>query len=315
MSYTIKENEPLSHHTVFNIGGPARFFAELSSAEDLALVVKASRRSGLPWVMLGAGSNVLVSDRGFNGVVIRWQGGEVRVDGRDVIADAPVAMARVVRASLAGGLRGFEWAIGIPGTIGGSVRGNAGCFGREIKDVVKTVLVFNAAAENSESWTHDRAEFKYRDSVFKRRPELVITSVVISLEPGDAKAGEELVRQYSMHRSKTQDIGSHSAGCIFKNVPWASIAAGRDTFLGRFPELAKFSDLPAIPAGFLVERVGLKGCILGRAKVSERHGNFFLNTGGATAGEIRALVGIAKNLVHEAYGLTLEEEIQYLGFE
>lgn len=314
MAVEIQEHEPLARHTVFKIGGPARFFITTEGCEDLITVLRAARASNVQWAVLGAGSNVLASDRGFPGMIIRPTGGTVKVAGEDIRVDASVPMARAVAESLACGLRGFEWAIGVPGTIGGSVRGNAGCFGREMRDVVRAVSVVNTATGATEEWSADALEFGYRESILKRRPELVVLAVTLGLTAGDSAEGQRLVREYTAHRGKTQDIGSPSAGCIFKNILWARRDVNKERLVGRFPEFAPFRDHPAIPAGFLIDQLGLKGQTIGGAKVSERHGNFFLNTGRATAEEVVMLIGLAKERVHRRYGLLLEEEIQYIGF-
>lgn len=310
----MQESEPLARHTVFKIGGPARFFVSAKSGEDIAAAVQLGRERGVPWVMLGAGSNLLVSDQGFPGVVIHPVAGRIRVTATELIADAGAPMARAVAAAAQAGLTGFEWAIGVPGTIGGSVFGNAGCFGSEMKDVVSSVAVFNALTGATESWPGSAARFGYRSSVFKRRPELVVLSTTMALRAGDPAAGQRLIREHTAHRARTQDIGTQSAGCIFKNIPWARRDVDPERLLERHPELAPFHQNPAIPAGFLIDQVGLKGRAIGRAKVSERHGNFFLNTGGAAAEEVVMLIGLAKERVHRRYGLLLEEEIRYIGF-
>ncbi len=314
MALSILEHEPLAQHTVFRIGGPARFFVTADTQGDFTAVLKAAKSSGLPWMILGAGSNILAADRGFPGMVIRPMGGAVAVSGNRAIADAAIPMARVVAEVLLKGLRGFEWAIGVPGTVGGSVRGNAGCFGGEMRDVVRSITVFDTASGNIEEWSADAAEFGYRDSIFKRRPELVILAATLGLQAGDPLEGQRKIRDYTAHRAKTQDIGPQSAGCAFKNIPWSRRDIEKNLLLARFPELADFHASPGIPAGFLIDRAGLRGRQIGRAKISERHGNFFLNTGGASAEEVVMLAGLAKEHVHRRYGLLLEEEIQYVGF-
>ncbi len=314
MAYLVKENEALAGHTVFRIGGPARFFVEVGNSEELASALKSATSLGVPWIIIAAGSNVLVSDQGYNGMAIHWLGGAVEIRGEEVVAEAPVPMARVVSESLKAGLRGFEWGIGIPGTIGGSVRGNAGCFGGEMKDVVESVKVFNTASGEVGTWPAPRLEFGYRHSIFKSRPELVVTAAVLKLKRGDPREGEALLKEYSLRRSKTQDIGSKCAGCIFKNVLWNQPGIDAEKLIKRFPELGQFKNSTAISAGFLIDRVGLKGKTVGGAKISDRHGNFFVNMGQATAKDVATLIGIAKECVGRRYGLTLEEEIQRLGF-
>lgn len=310
-----RTREPLARHTVFRIGGPADVWVEPSSADELVTAVREAVERARPWVILGAGSNVLVADRGFRGTVIHPVGGSVRIRGTTVEADAAVAMAYVAAESLRCGLTGFEWAIGVPGSIGGSVRGNAGCFGREMKDVLERVRVCDAIRGALIELSNAECEFAYRQSLFKRRPELVVVSAALALHPGDPAIGRERLKEFTRHRAETQDIGSQSAGCIFKNVPWDRRGQDRERLADRFPELAPFVQKPNIPVGFLIDQVGLKGRRVGGAMISSRHGNFIVNTGQATAEEVLTLICIAKEYVHRHYGFLLEEEIQYVGFE
>ena len=301
-------------HTVFKVGGPAKFFAEVRGRDDFIAALQAAVSLGLPWMVIGAGSNVLVSDLGFPGFVIRPVGGTIEINGNFIRSDAAVSMARVAAESLKAGLSGFEWAVGVPGTIGGSVRGNAGCFGSEMKDAIRAISIFNTASGEVEEWAGETAEFGYRDSIFKRRAELAILSVTLALKPSlDSKKSEELMRGYTLHRAKTQDIGSQSAGCIFKNIPWDRRDINRDNLLKRFPGMPPSGTVPGISAGFLIDQVGLRGYQIGGAKISERHGNFFINAGQAKAEEVMMLIGLAKERVHRSCGLLLEEEIQYVG--
>lgn len=315
MAGVIREYEPLSAHTVFRIGGPARAYVETATAEDFLEALRAIPQSNLPFCILGAGSNVLVSDKGFPGTVIRVRGGKIAFDGNRARIGAGVPMAQAAVESLKKNLRGFEWAAGIPGTIGGSIVGNAGCFGGEMKDSLVSARVFSIASGKIEELPKEAFEFGYRDSILKRRPEIVVLDAVFEFKPGSATEGMALVRDYTRRRIKGQDIGARSAGCAFKNILWSrrDIDAGR--MLARFPELAEFRDKPAIPAGFLIDRAGLKGRRVGRARISERHGNFILNAGGAAAEEVLILIGIAKECVHRKFGLLLEEEIRYVGFD
>lgn len=308
------ENERLDGHTVLKIGGPARLFAEVKTANDFITVLLAVKSLKAPWMILGAGSNILVADRGFDGAIIHWLGGGIKIQREEAEAEAPVAMARAAAETLKAGLGGFEWAVGIPGTIGGSVRGNAGCFGGEMKDVVKSIKAVDMESGKVRELAAGDAKFGYRDSIFKHHPELVIVSAVIGLKKDDPGESAKLIREYTAQRSKTQDIGAQSAGCIFKNVLWSRKDIDREKLLSRFPELSIFAGSPAISTGFLIDRAGLKGRAVGRAKISERHGNFFLNTGGATAEEMTMLINLAKEHIQKKYDILLEEEIQYVGF-
>lgn len=315
MVIVIREHEPLAIHTVFKIGGPAERFTVVGAADEFARAVTDAMERGVPWRVLGAGSNVLVADSGFPGVIIHPTGGRIDVEGERVTVEAGVAMSRLVAELLRHGLRGFEWAIGVPGSVGGSVRGNAGCFGGEMKDVVESAEVFDAVRGRRIALSAGELDFGYRESVFKRRPELVILSVTIRLTRGDPAEGAGLVRGFTAERVRSQDLGSQSAGCVFKNIRWDRPAVRREALLEAFPEFAPFGDSPGVSAGFLIDRAGLKGRRVGGAMISERHANFIVNTGAATADDVRMLIGIAKDAVRDRYGLGLEEEIQYIGFE
>ncbi len=305
----ILENIELAGHTVFKIGGPARFFCETASAEELAEAVLWARAKATPVFILGAGSNVLVSDNGFDGLVIKNKADGIKIKNTDINAEAGAQMARVVAESVKAGLAGFEWAIGIPGTIGGSVRGNAGCFGSEMKDVIESVEVFDSDKNECSKFRVSSCEFGYRDSIFKHNSNLIIISATLKLQTGDSKKSQSLIVGYAKKRAESQDVGQKCAGCIFKNVEWSRKDIEKERLLARFPELKQFSNQKSIPAGFLIDRLGLKGKKIGGAKISERHANYFINTGGSTAENILVLTAIAKEKVQNHYGIFLEKEI------
>jgi len=286
----MKENVSLKPFTVFQVGGPARFFVETRSREEIVEALKWAKEKQIPSFILGLGSNVLVSDQGFPGLVIKISGGKVSRDGDLITAEAGAKMAEVVNFSLQNGLVGFEWAIGVPGTIGGSVRGNAGCFGSEMKDFVAGADVFDANAERELKLSNSECRFSYRQSIFKEKPEFVVLGVSLRLKSGGSGEAKERFGEFVKARVQSQDIGSKTAGCVFKN-PSAEIRAGA-----------------------LVDKAGLKGTSIGGAAVSEKHANFIINTGAASAEDIVMLIGLIKERVHRKFDVFLEEEIQYVGF-
>src|SRR3989344_2226436 len=324
----IREQVSLKDHTVFKIGGPAKYFCEAKTAEELKDALAWARGSALPFFVLGAGSNVLVSDNEFEGLVIKNKATNIKINPlgypvakwgveaeaglapQKLYAEAGAQMARVVAESVKAGLAGFEWAIGIPGTIGGSVRGNAGCFGSETKDVIESVEVFDSERAISQKLDSRNCNFSYRHSVFKEKPNLIIISALLRLRVGDSKKSQNLISEYSKKRAGTQDIGSKCAGCIFKNVEWSRKDVDKEGLLQKFPELKPFLGQKSIPAGFLLDFLGLKGLKMGRAQISEKHANYFINLGGASAKEIITLVNTAKEKVQNHYEILLEEEIQ-----
>lgn len=320
----IRENIPLAPYTIFKIGGKARFFVEIKSSNELIEALNFARAENVPFFILGAGSNVLISDKGFDGLVIHIVDGESKVSGQRLVVGAGVMMASAVSASVKASLSGFEWGIGIPGTIGGSIRGNAGCFGGEMAQVLESVRVLEVKTQNAKRKTttqnlkpfelnNKECQFDYRDSIFKRHPEWVILSAELKLKKGDKAEIQKKIIEYTRHRAKTQDIGVKCAGCIFKNVSWSDMPSKRD-LLSKFPDFKKFKKKENIPAGFLIDSSGLKGKRLGGAYISPKHANYFVNDGAAKAEDIVKLISLAKNTVKKNYGIELEEEIQYVGF-
>ena len=313
MTITVQENIPLAVYTIYKIGGPARFFAEARNSKEVQEALEFARSHKLPFFILGAGSNVLISDAGFNGIVIHSVGGGVRVEGERISADAGVMMARAVTESARAGLAGFEWGIGVPGTIGGSVRGNAGCFGGEMKDVIESVEVLDAYKLTTSNLELSECQFSYRDSVFKQHPEWIILSATLKLRKGDSGMIQREISRITAERISKQAIGTKSCGCIFKNIDWGHIQMDRSQLFTAFPELKIFQDRPNIPAAFLIDKAGLKGHRVNSIVISEKHANFFVNEGGGAARDVRTLIDLTKKEVQKKYGLILEEEIQYVG--
>ncbi|MBI1957541.1 MAG: UDP-N-acetylmuramate dehydrogenase [Candidatus Niyogibacteria bacterium] len=306
----IREHVELRPHTVFKIGGRARYFCEARTLEDLRDAVHFAREKGLRFFLLGAGSNMLVSDRGFDGLAIKMGLAHCSINGARVEADAGVSMARLTAETIRAGLAGFEWAIGIPGTIGGSVRGNAGCYGTEMKDVLHSVSVFDSEADRIRIFSPRECNFGYRDSIFKKRPSWIVVSAIVHLEPGDPARSQKLVAEFSERRSRTQDIGSRCAGCMFKNVPWGAV--DKSSLTKKIPELQKFSRDPVIPAAFLIDRLDLKGIKIRGVAISTRHANYFVNVDNSTAEDVMALVSLVKDRVRRSYGILLDEEVQFI---
>lgn len=310
----IKENVVLAPYTIYKIGGPARFFVEAVHAQNLREALAFAAEKKLKYVILGAGSNVLISDNGFNGLVIRMTGGNIRVEEECITVDAGVMMARAVTESGRGALRGFEWGIGVPGTVGGSIRGNAGCFGGEMKDVVESVEVFDRDTRAIRHFSHNDCGFGYRNSFFKTHPEWIIVSAVFRLQKGDTQEILQEIRRITQERIAKQDIGTKSCGCIFKNVLWPLDKNEVEKYCIQFPELAVFRDRATIPSAFLIERCGLKGQCVGSICISDKHANFFINNGGGKSEEVMTLIAIAKKEVRKKYDIDLEEEIYFIGF-
>lgn len=312
MTSDIQENVSLRPHTVFKIGGRARFFVEVCSREDMQSALEFAKTKGLPFFMAGAGSNILVSDKGLNGLFIKNLAKNTEIKGEEMFCESGAMMPYIADRAAKAGLSGFEWGIGVPGTVGGSVRGNAGCYGGEMKDVVRSVEVFDADNRRTRTFLNEECEFHYRDSVFKRNPGIVVLSATLVLKKGTEVAVRARMRELTKRRGDTQDIGAKCAGCIFKNVLWARRDINKEELIRRFPALNRFENDSAISAGFLIDEAGLKGKKIGGAQISRKHTNFFINSGDATAEDIVMLIAIAKEYVHRKFGILLEEEIQYV---
>lgn len=305
-----KEQEILAKHVNFRIGGPARYFVEAVSSQDIVDAVALAKQFNQPWFVLGGGSNTLVADAGFDGLVIKAANRQMKIDSPRVIAEAGVISAAVARASATAGLRGFEWAISLPGTIGGAVRGNAGCFGGEMKDSVESVRVLHDGAV--QTLLPAEIKFAYRDSIFKHTGNNdVVLDVTLLLKPGDAAEALSALEKNLAGRKATQPLGSSSAGCMFKNFEFTS-----DTDITRlatkYPIPPDMLTRRRLAAGWIIDQLGLKGTRLGDAMVSETHGNFLVNKGAATADQIIQLISLIKSKVRDEVGIELHEEVQYL---
>jgi len=312
----IKKNVTLAPYTIYKIGGPAEFFIEVKNAQELQEALVFSIDKKISFFVMGAGSNMLISDRGLKGLAIRIAGGEIKVEEEKMRIDAGVMMARAVLAAAKAGLSGFEWGIGVPGSVGGSIRGNAGCFGGEMAQIVTSVRVFEIQNHKIRIFelNNEKCEFGYRDSIFKKNSGWIITSVTLKLQKGNKTETGEKIKEITLQRTQKQDIGSKTCGCVFKNILWDEVGKSKEEVIKNYPELTLFADRPNISASFLIDKAGLKGERMGNIFVSPRHANFLVNEGKGKAEEVRALIEKIKQRVENKYGLVLEEEIQYIGF-
>lgn len=301
----------MSKHTSFRIGGPARLYVVASSADEVVRAVTFCLDRGIPWFVYGGGSNLLVADEGFEGVLIQVANRRFEVEGTRVHAEAGAITALVARKSVEAGLKGFEWAIGVPGTIGGAVFGDAGCYGGEMKDAVVSVEAFRLADRARVTYTKEECQFGYRESRFKREPHLILQATLElspSPDPAATKARlEEIVRT----RKEKQPLEQSSCGCVFKN----------QEITDDLEILRRQVDVPEgmlkskmLSAGWLIEQAGMLGASVGDMEVSLKHGNFFLNHGKARAQDVVALISRVKMKVRDELGVELHEEVQYLGF-
>jgi len=340
----IKENVPLAPYTTFKIGGPARFFCEAAREEEILEALKFAQEKNVPVFVLGGGSNVLVADRGFNGFVIKIHNTLYKIHNTKIDCGAGCALAKVVSESVKASLTGLEWAAGIPGTIGGAVRGNAGAYGSSVSEIVESVryleipasqgstFPLSAKASNSsrsnlskvpqsQVFSSRDCEFEYRNSIFKQNSNLIILSVILKLKNGNREGSEKKIKEILAKRKEKQPADFPSPGSFFRNPETEDKDLIRqfETDTGKkvtdHVSVYKYTgNKIKIPAPWLIEEAGLKGKKIGGAMVSEKHANFIVNTGNATAEDVVMLAAIIKTKVRNKFGIQLQEEVQMIGF-
>lgn len=280
--------EPMSKHTTFRVGGPAECFITVDTRQQLAKVFSYLQRAGWDFFILGNGSNLIVSDKGYRGVVIRLgeEFKQLSVKENKISAGAGVMLSQAALEAMQAGLSGFEFAAGIPGTFGGGVRMNAGAYGGEMAQVVETVEVMAMDGEIL-ILDNDTMEFGYRTSAIKNRP-YVVLSVEMKLVPGEKEAIAARMRELAEKRREKQPLEYPSAGSTFKRPE------------GMF-------------AGKLIMDAGLRGRSCGGAQISEKHCGFIINRGNATAADVTQLIRETTETVQDKFGVTLEPEVIFLG--
>lgn len=307
------ENEPMAKHTSFRVGGPSRLYVVAPSSDAILQAVQAAVRLGIPWHVYGGGSNMLVSDDGYEGVMIQAANRGLTIDGDLVTAEAGAITALVARKTVEAGLKGFEWAIGVPGTIGGAVFGDAGCYGGEMRDVVESVDAFRFRDGQRVRLTNPECRFGYRTSLFKHEPHLIFGCTIRLAKNADIDASKARMQEIMAMRKEKQPLEASSAGCVFKNFEFTD--EKELEILRRELEVPQsMIDKRQISVGWLVEQAGLMGKSVGDVEVSKKHGNFFINKGKARAQDILALISLVKMKIRDELGIELQEEVQYVGF-
>lgn len=318
ISPQVRESVPLAPFTTYRIGGPAEFFLEAASADEAMKAVRVCGELNLPYFILGGGSNLLVADDGVKGLTIRMNNRGLSIEGTRVTVEAGTPSALTALRTVEADLAGFEWAAALPGTIGGAIRGNSGCYGGDMKGSVETVRVFGSGQEAT--MTNGECRFAYRSSIFKMEPGRIILSAVLSLKPGQGiEAGKALMEKYVLDKKAKQPIESYSAGCVFMN--WKpnderEIQTVRKCLDLNKEEVVPFTPDGTVPAGWIIDRAQLKGMKVGHVSVSEKHGNFFVSDGQARASEVIALTSAVKMKIRDMTEgiIMLLDEIEYVGF-
>ena len=288
----LRRDEGLDRHSTYRVGGPADVMCLPRTRSELLDVVTAANVRGIPWLVVGNGSNILFSDEGFRGLVIKIRGAvpvegtlwHLAQEGECIRAGAGVSLPRLARSAAAAGLSGLEFCTGIPGVVGGSIRGNAGAHGSDLSAVVESVEMIRPSGDIV-TLRASEAGFSYRGSGIES--DGIVTGAVFRLTPDEPENVHERMRVYSEYRKRTQPSSDQSAGCMFRN-----------------PVGDK--------AGRLIDAAGCKGLQVGGSRVSEIHGNFVINQGGATASDALRLIDLVRERVFERTGVALELEVRVM---
>ena len=284
----VREHEPLETHSWYRIGGRARYFLEVSDESVLPELLDRLQRDGIGLLVIGAGSNTLFAAAEQPGLTLKLATERRVIQDSKVTASAGLLMPRLAADTAKEGRAGLEFGAGVPGTVGGSVYGNAGAFGREVKDSLSTVTILTASGER-QLLSNSECRFSYRDSAFKsERAGSVILEATFTTSPDLPERIRARIKQVQKHRRDTQPIEKRSLGSTFKNPPGDS-------------------------AGRLIEASGLKGHRVGGAEVARKHANFIINLGGATADDVLALMAEMRERVRERFGIELEPEVRIVG--
>ncbi|MEA3464097.1 MAG: UDP-N-acetylmuramate dehydrogenase [Patescibacteria group bacterium] len=308
----IEQNIPLAPLTTFKIGGPAKFFISVNTKEDLLGAYRWAKKNKEQVFILAGGSNVLINDNGVDGLVIKINNSGMAVKGERIECGAGASLSKAVRSTIGNNLSGLEWASGIPGAVGGAVRGNAGAYGLSMSDFIEIIEVFNKKKKKFEIFSNKDCKFCYRGSIFKKKNNYLIWSAVLKMKKSEFIKINSLIEKYSEMRAKNQPK-LPSAGCVFKNLDFVNLRQNTPIYANKAVEAGAVKG-GKVGAGWLINELGLKGKIIGGAKISLEHANFIVNTGKATAENVIMLISFIKQQVRTKFGVQLQEEIQYFGF-
>ncbi|OGG50768.1 UDP-N-acetylenolpyruvoylglucosamine reductase [Candidatus Kaiserbacteria bacterium RIFCSPHIGHO2_01_FULL_54_36] len=307
MALQVKENVPLAPLTTFEIGGSAKYFVDVKTEDEIREALAWAKEKGIKFVVLAGGSNVLVPDEGLNALVIHIAGGEHSFAECELIADAGCDLLELIKTAGKRGLGGWEKLSGIPGTIGGAVRGNAGAFGPEIRDFVVSVDALNAETGETKEFSNSECDFSYRHSFFKDHPEWIITKVQLRLTPISIDISIHLVEETIREREKRHIQNVRAAGSYFVNP-----VAPKEIQEMFEKEKGMKSREGRVPAGWLIEKAGMKGATVGGAIASLQHPNYIVNQGGATSHDVLNLAQTILSQIETQFGVELHEEAAIL---
>ncbi len=298
---------PLAPLTTFKIGGAAKYFVDVATEDEIREALRWAHEKGLKFLVMAGGSNVLVPDEGYDGLVIHIVDGHFSFAHKEIDADGGCNLLSLIQAAGTKGLGGWEKLAGIPGTIGGAVRGNAGAFGSEIKDFVHTVKAINIYSGETRAFTNAECGFSYRNSFFKQNPKWLITRVFADLHKITPVESAKLAAETIAEREKRHLQNVQAAGSFFMNPK-----APPEIVTLFEQEKGVKSRESRVPAGWLIEKAGMKGATVGGAIASLQHPNYIVNTGNATAHDVCNLAQLIKVEVFNQFGIELKEEAAIL---
>lgn len=305
----IEENVDIKPHTIFGVGGSARYFIEVDNSKDLVEAIKFSKNSNIPYVIIAGGSNLVFGDGLLDIFIIKLNNPPnidqaVKLEKKTVTCDAGVKLMDLINWTISKGLSGLESLSGIPGTVGGAIVGNAGAYGQTVSGPLKEVEIFDG--EETRTLTRGDCRFKYRDSIFKRSPWIVL-SAKYSFTEDDARSLQKKSREIIETRNKKYAPGIKCPGSFFKNILIENIPKASLKYLPKDRDY-----FGKVPAWFFLDQVGAKGMKEGGIEIADFHGNLLMNIGGATFKDVITLAEKLKKLVREKFGIELEEEVRYI---
>lgn len=311
----VKKNILLSEYVTFKIGGPAEYFLIVKDKEHLIKSINLAKKLKLPIFIFGGGSNLLVSDKGVKGLVVKIQNLDKKFKIQKlksnfiIEATTGTELKNLVNFSVEKSLQGLEWAGGLPGTLGGAVRGNAGAFGGEIKDSILKVEALDKNF-NLRKLSNKQCQFSYRSSIFKKKNWIVV-SAVIKFKKGNKKNIQSMMKSHMKYRQDKHPWEYPNAGSIFKNCTLSAFPPKlKKSFLG----VVKNDPFPIVPVAYLISELGLKGTKIGKAQISKKHPNFIVNLGGAKAQDVLKLIDLVSQKMKKVYNIKIETEVQFIGF-
>lgn len=303
----VTRDEPLSRHARFGIGGPADVFVQTRCDEAFAAALRLSADSGLPFVVIGGGSNLIIADAGFRGVVLQLAANRIERQGAVVTAQGGAVLQDLVDYCNAAGLRGLETMTGIPGWVGAAVYGNAGAYGRSIAESVAKVRFLNGAGVRE--FSRAECRFHYRESIFKRRKAWIVSSCELRLTPADPAELRETSDKILKIRNEKYPPDMKCAGSIFKNFLYDELPAAVGAAVP--PGVVREGK---VPSAYFLEQVGAKGLRVGDIQVASYHANLIYNDGHGTSADVVRVIRELQSRVRERFGIEVEEEVQYVGY-